>query len=430
MGGFTGQFQLNPISGNQRFEAFYDVAGLSVQLVSADSLGVASGSTERAIARHLDDIAAIGSSDPVLQNLLDEFDTATGDLSTVFRALSPEIYDAQTTVLVDGGQRVSNLLFDRPRECQSGQPAPWQGIDEPLPCHARNWSPWLAGIGGIRSRESFGGHSRYDADIGGLVLGVDVRPIDNLDLTLAIASQRGTVDGGGQGKSTVTLTDLTGHAAWTQGPLRIQGTVGWGHGFHKDRRRVRFSEPGLTPINLRGAEERDSDRISIAAEIGYVVDAGPVKVEPVGGLDWAWVYQRPIKEADAFGLGVRIESRDDSIGSINAGLRISTRYLHSKYLGQNLLWMDGVWTPTIEVRWRQMLSGYERDIDARLVGAPAGVAHFTIKGKEDSGGAEIAAGISFTPKNANRLQFDLRYESFVASHTVAHNLTAKAQIGF
>jgi len=430
MGGSSGQFQLVPISGNQLFEAFYDAAGLSVQLVSRNSLGVARGSSERAIAKHLDDIAALGTSDPVLQNLLDEFDTSTGNLNTAFRALSPEVYDAQTSVLVDGGQRVSNLLFDRPRECKPDQPVPWQAIDGPLPCHARNGSLWLAGIGGRRSRRSFNGHLRYDADIGGLVLGADIRPVEHLDLTLAIASQRGTIDGASRGKSTITLTDLVGHAAWNQGALRIQGTVGWGHGFHQDRRRVRFSEPGLTPIDLRGTEDRDSDRVSIAAEVGYLFDVGPVKVEPIGGLDWAWVNQRPIRESEAFGLGVRIEGRDDSIGSINAGVRVSTSYVHSKYLGQNFLWMDGVWKPTIEVRWRQMVAGYERDVEARLLGAPAGVANFTVKGKEDPAGAEIAAGFSFTPKNANRLQFDLRYESFVAAHTVTHNLTAKALIGF
>lgn len=430
MGGFTGQFEFIPISGNQLFAAFYDAAGVSVQLVSTTAVGVASGSTERAIARHLDDIDAIGSAEPTLQRLLDEFDDATGTLNNVFRALSPEIYDAHTTVIVDGARRVSNLLFDRPRECQSGETVAWQGIDEPLPCHARNWSPWLAAIGGVRSRESFGGHGRYDAQLGGLVFGVDVRPIENLDLTLAVSSQRGTIDGASRGKSTVTLTDLSGHAAWNRGPLRVQGTVGWGHGFHQDRRRVRFAETGVSTIDVRGVEEHDSDRISIAGEVGYVFDVGPVKVEPIGGLNWAWVYQRPIHEDETFGLGIRIASRDDSIGSINGGLRVSTSYLHSKYLGQQLLWMDGVWRPSIEVRWRQMLTGYEREIEARLQGAPDGVSDFTIEGREDPGGAEIAAGLSFTPKNANRLQFDVRYEAFLSSHAVTHDLIARAQIGF
>jgi hypothetical protein len=92
--------------------------------------------------------------------------------------------------------------------------------------------------------------------------------------------------------------------------------------------------------------------------------------------------------------------------------------------------MDGVWTGSLDVRWRQMLTGFEREFDARLQGAPDGVSDFTIKGQEDAGGAELGAAIRFAPKNANRLQFDLRYEAFVAKHTIAHDLTAQARVSF
>ena len=430
VGSVTGQFQLVPISGNQLFRDVYAATGLSIQLVSANSLGVASGTNARAIARHLDEIDALGSTSPALQNLLDEFDTATGTLNNVFRALNPEIYDAQTTAIVDGGRRISNLLFDRPRECQTDELAPWQGPEAKLPCHAHQWSPWLASIGGVRTREEFGDHSRYDTQLAGLVFGIDLRPTEDLDVTFAISSQRGTIDGASHGKSTITLTDLSGHAAWSRGALRVQGAMSWGHGFHKNQRRVRFSEEGVTTVDVRGVSETDSDRITIAAEAGYVLDVGLVKVEPIGGLDWAWVYHRPIHESESFGFGVRIESRDDSIGSINGGVRVSTRYLHSKYLGENLLWMDGVWKPSVDIRWRQNLTGYERELKGRLQGSPDTLSNFTIEGREESGGLEIGTGLSFTPKNANRLQFDLRYEAFLASHAVAHDLTFRASIGF
>lgn len=429
-GGTIGQFDLLPSTGNQILAASYDATGLLVQLVSASALGVATGSTQRAIARHLDDIKAIGATTPALQTLLDEFDTATGNLNNIFGALSPEVYDAHTTTIVEGGRRVTNLLFDRPRECEVGKRNLWQGPDVQLPCHTRTWSPWLASVAGSRTREDFGGNRRYDSQLAGLVFGVDFRPIESLGLTLAISSQRGTVDGASDGESTVTLTDISGHAAWDRGPLRAQGALSWSHGFHDDRRRIRFAEAGITTVDRRGLAEHDSNRIGIAGEVGYVFEVGPVEIEPIGGLDWAWVYQRPIHESETFGLGIRIDSRDDSIGSINAGVRVSASYLHSKYLAQQLLWMDGVWTGSLDVRWRQMLTGFEREFDARLQGAPDGVSDFTIKGEEDPGGAELGAAIRFSPKHANRLQFDLRYEAFVAKHTIAHDLTAQARVSF
>lgn len=263
----------------------------------------------------------------------------------------------------------------------------------------------------------------------GLMFGVDARPIGGLDLTFAISSQRGTLNVAAAGESTVTLTDVSGHAAWTAGPLRVQGVVSWGHGFHKDRRRIRASET-TTPLDSRGDTENDSDRITVAAEVGFLFDVGPIEVEPTGGVDWAWVYQRPIHEKNAGGFGIRIASRDDEIGSVNAGVRLSTYYEHKRYLGDQLEWMDGVWRPMIDIRWRQMVAGEERDIKARFQGSPDSVSDFKITGREDIGGLELAAGFSFTPKYANRLQFDLRYDAFLASHTVEQSLTARVLIGF
>jgi hypothetical protein len=427
-GGYTGTFAPLPTVGLSVFTETYDAAGLLVAYENS-LLAVAQGSNQRAIAQHLIDVDAAGGASPDLQNLIDEFQTSTGDLSTVLFALSPEVYDVHTTVVVEGGRRIANLLLDRPRECAKGEYDPWQGTDTPLPCHAREWSPWLAALGGFRSREKFSDHPRYDSSLGGLAFGIDARPLAGLDVTFAISSQRGTVNAAGAGESTVTLTDVSGHAAWTAGQIRVQGVVSWGHGFHKDRRRIQASETA-TPLDSRGDTEHDSDRITIAAEVGYVIEAGPVEIEPIGGVDWAWVYQRPIHEDNAGGFGIRIASRDDDVGSINAGVRMSTVYDHGTYLADQLEWMDGVWRPMIDIRWRQMLQGEERDIKGRFQGSPDSVSDFTITGREDVGGFELATGLSFTPEDANRLQFDLRYEAFVSSHTVEQNLTGRVQLAF
>ena len=203
----------------------------------------------------------------------------------------------------------------------------------------------------------------------------------------------------------------------------------WGHGFHRDRRLMQESESAFT-LDTRGHEEHDSDRITAAAEIGVLFDVFQFQVEPLVGVDWAWVYQRPIHESGAGGFGIRIASRDDSIGSLNAGLRVSTTYRHRRYLIRQLEWMDGVWRPSLEVRWRQMLQGDDREIDARFQGTPDAVGDFRIEGDEDDGGAEIGVGVSFTPTHANRLQFDLRYDAFVGPHTLEQDLVGRVTLGF
>lgn len=416
--------------GTRMFTLVPDPVDLLVLFEDVGLVAVARTDNQRAIAAYLAEIqASEDEASPDLQNLLDEFATATGTLANVFSALSPEVYDVHTTVVAEGGRRIARLLLDRPRECREGQLDPWKRVDTRLPCHARRWSPWLAATGGFRSREKFPGHPRYDSSLGGLVFGIDGRPLDDLDLTFAISSQRGTLDVAGAGESTVTLTDVSGHVAWTPGPLRIQAVLSWGHGFHKDRRRIRFSETA-TPIDIRGNEEHDSDRITLAGEVGWAFAVGPIRIEPIAGVDWAWVYQRPIREDGAGGFGIAIDRRDDRIGSVSGGVRLATVYQHDRYLIRQLEWMDGIWRPSIDVRWRQLVEGNEREIEARLIGAPSTVSAFTIEGKEDAGGVELAAGVSFTPKNANRLQFDLRYEAYLASHTLEQNLVARVQLGF
>jgi hypothetical protein len=125
-----------------------------------------------------------------------------------------------------------------------------------------------------------------------------------------------------------------------------------------------------------------------------------------------------------------VEDRSDEVGSLTAGVRASTIYHHTRYIARQLTWLDGIWRPQVDVRWVQMLSGTKRKIDARFRGAPTSVPDFTIKGKEDDGGLQLGAGVSFVPSYANRLQFDLRYGAYVASHTLAQNVSASVAIGF
>jgi hypothetical protein len=92
--------------------------------------------------------------------------------------------------------------------------------------------------------------------------------------------------------------------------------------------------------------------------------------------------------------------------------------------------MTGIWTPTFDVAWREYVEGDERDLDARLQGSPDTVGGFTIQGKEDAGGAEIGFGLRLVPKDANRLRFDVRYQAYVAEHTLEQDLVGQATIAF
>lgn len=432
-GGVTGRFaniQFPDASGTRVFTPSYDALGVLALFQDVGLVGVARNANQRAIAGNLLVLTNSTGNQADLQATLDELSDIQ-NLPSVYDALSPEAYDAQTTVSVEAGRRIAAMLFDRPRECRTGERDPWTGNPNALPCHARRLSPWAAALGSYRRRDEFQGHLRYDAQMGGIIAGVDFQPVSIVDFTVAVSGQRGGINVARAGESTLTLAEVTGAAALNLGDLRVQGAATYGHGFHQDRRQIKFD--GATPtsgVNVRGVDDHDSDRTLLATEIGYRVPAGPVGVEPIVGFDWAWMSQDGIHESDAGGYGLDVASRDDEIGSVRAGVRLSTVYDHKAYLGPWLEWMTGVWRPTFDVAWRQYVEGNERDVAARLQGGADTAGGFQIQGKEDPGGAEIGFGLRLIPSEANRLRLDLRYQAYVAEHTLENDLVAQATIAF
>ena len=429
----TGEFsqtEFVTVSDFKQFEIDYSAAGVGVVVSVTSFADLASSDRDRAVQGYLSALLAAGGTTPELASFLDELNDSNiaGSAANLFGQFSPELYDAQTTVLVESGRQVARFFLDRPRACEPGELDPWTAETQPIPCHPKTWAPWAAPIGSFRKRDGFAGRPEYDALLGGVIAGLDYWPSPPLALSFGVSTQSGRVDVQDSGESRLTLTELTGAAAYSTGPLRIQGLVSWAHGFHEDRREVRIET--AAPIVGTAREEHDSDRVTLAAEAGYQFATGPFKVEPLLGLDWSWVFQRPISESGVGGFGLIVESRDDSVGSVNAGLRISSIYHHTRYLADQLEWLDGTWRPEFDLRWRETVSGHERDLSARLRGAPASVADFEIQAKEDRGGFEVGAGLGFVPENANRFKLDLHYDAYIASHTLEHDLTFQLQFGF
>lgn len=428
----TGTFATENLPGSLGtvvFTTTYDANGLLLDIMRTGTFAVvASSASTRAIAAHLDAIFDDGTGDGTLNDLLLEYAAGTDVLDPFFASLSPEAYDAQTTVAVESGRRLASLLFDRPRDCVPGRLDPWTASRKVLPCHGRRLSAWATGLGTFRERDAYAGHPEYEATLGGAVLGIDWLPREDVELTLAIGGQSGTVDVTGRGESDLTLVDVVAQAAWAPGPLRLQGAFGYGHGFHDASRRGRFDATG-TDLAFTGEDRFESRRVTLAAQAGYRFDVGPFGVEPTVGADWVWIDQDESEE-DGGPFSAIVASRDDQVVSATAGVTLSSVYHHTKYLHTNLEWIDGVWRPSVALRWRQYLTGFERSVEARLVGAPDTVGGFEIDADEDAGGFEVEAGLSFVPKHANRFQIDLRYDLYRAAHTLEHDLVAKLRIGF
>lgn len=430
-GSLTGRFDriVLPVPvGSKVFSTEYVADGLLVTYQDVGLVAMARSSNQRAVAAHLVELTNATGSAPDLQALLDDLQDTT-NVARIYTALSPEGYDAQTTVSVEAGRRIASMLFERPRECREGDVDPWNPDPNVLPCHPYRVSPWVTALGSFRSRDGFSGHNGYDAQMGGIIAGLDFRPIDPLALTIAVSSQHGTIDVERAGESELTLAEVSVGGSFYQGPFRAQGLLTYGHGYHEDQRDVSITNPdALLPATAE--DSHDSDRILVAGELGYLVPVGPVGIEPLVGFDWAWIKQDSIRETNAGGFNLLVDERDEEVGSARAGLRISSVHDNKAYLGPWLEWATGVWRPSFEVAWREYVAGDSRDVRARLQGAPDTAGGFTVQSQEDSGGAEIGVAFRFVPTAANRLRFDVRYNAYVAEHTLEQNLLGQVAITF
>ncbi|GEM_PF-3550744 len=423
-------------SGLRMFSTNYTTNGIEFVVMSASGFGdpgVAFTANNQSIGAYLDLIDGDPGTSTDLQTELDRLAQTDGSVNNVLSAISPETYDAHSTVVMESGRRVARLLLGRPRDCTPGELDPWQGTTQPVECHARDWAPWVSGVGGFRSRDGFDGHPEYEARMGGIVLGLDAPSIGGFDFTLALSSQSGSLSFQQGGHANLTLAEISGHASWSHGPLRVQGVASWAHTRHESNRSIFYSEgTGGTAVGQALNAERDfnSSRLLLAGEVGLLFDVGPITIEPIAAVDWMRMETGGFSEDGGGIYRTSISNREDDVLTTRTGLRLGTVYEYRRYVHRYLEWATGVWRPTVDLRWRQTISGAKRDVTASLVDAPAAAPGFTVEAEENDGGFEIGAGISFVPKYANRLQLQLRYDAYRSDNTVDHNLVGKIRIGF
>lgn len=334
--------------------------------------------------------------------------------------LSPEAYDAQTSVNLAVGRRFAKLLQSRPLHCESETYAPLEVHSLP-PCSERRVSPWGSLVGEVHERSGGSKHLGYGADSGGVAIGVDARPADGWLLSALFGGNSGnlTVDddfGGGNfssleiGAAVTALLDQT----------HVRAVVEYGHAWHSTGRTMWALQ--------RAARGRyQSDRITAVAEVGHALRFGLLEVEPIGSLDYTHLIENGVTEQGAGSASLVIPGRSHDVLSTTTGVRLAATLFKYAYLGSSLEWADGVWRPEVDVRWREFWTGARRSVDARLVGAPAGTGRFAVDAADAERGVEIAARLSFQPLRS-RVTIGVGYEAFLGDGTTAHRFDAKLRV--
>jgi uncharacterized protein YhjY with autotransporter beta-barrel domain len=284
---------------------------------------------------------------------------------------------------------------------------------------------WSAGYGLFRNRKNDAGHVSWNEDGGGLVLGIDHRIGQSLLLSASLGGARSILEVDDIGKGRFTALDVGTLAAWTRGPALVQGFLSYGHGWHQSYRNVAF-----TGVQTTGEGEYQSNRVGIGGELSWTFALDGLDVSPVFDADWALVKRPAFTEHGAAPIDLHVEGASQSVTTIRAGVDLGTSFLKKGYWTDLLERTDGVWQPSVSVKWRQVVAGSERAYTSSIVGAPAAAGRSTVFGDDADQGFEIGAQLWFTPKDANRITIGASYEAFVWKDITSHDVTGKIAYSF
>jgi len=167
------------------------------------------------------------------------------------------------------------------------------------------------------------------------------------------------------------------------------------------------------------------------AALGEFSEHRGLDIAPVFDVDWALVKRPSFTETDAAPVNLHVEAAKDSVTTIRLGFDLGTSWLKKGYWTDFLESTDGVWQPSLSVKWRQVVGGGEsRGITSNIVGAPPVTGMTTVLSDDAKQGIEIGAGVWFTPKMANRVSIGARYDAFVWTDVVSHDLLGTVMYSF
>jgi outer membrane autotransporter protein len=427
-GTLTGLFEeLNfpDDTGVLRFSQVATANSLAVEFSRFSYTSAAATSNQTATAIHLDEILAAGATGD-MEAVLASLDTLSGaELQAALDALHPEAYDAQASAVLSFGGTVTQLAaFRRPR-CEDVVYERRPEIAAPSPC-SRSWMPWGSAFGLFAKRNGKSGHIDFDHAGGGLLLGAD-HPLGQHFLVYGFLGGGYTsVDVDAVGDGNLISATLGAGGRWSLGGTRVDGLVGYARGWHEQERRIDFGE-GITQVSRTAKADYGSNLIMAFVKAGHTFRFGSLDLEPLATLEYGYLMEESFRESGAGDLDLELDKRSNSVLSTTLGARLAYTLFKWEYLGEFLEWADGIWTPELSARWRGNWIGMERDLDARMLGAPVGVSDFTVSGREAKQGVQVGAGVAFQPLRL-LMSFRLDYDGFYGDGSMIHRIGASIRV--
>lgn len=254
--------------------------------------------------------------------------------------------------------------------------------------------------------QAFGGHARqnrrddvsgYDADFGGLVLGLDHaigrrwRAGGALSYSNTQMDFKDSLTGN---TSRIDSYGLIGYASYTADAWYADLSAGVIAQRYRVRRNIGF--PGFSG-RTRG--EFDGQQYLVRAETGYPIAFGSATVTPLAALNYNFLRQDGYAETGGNGAALSVGSASLSSITSDLGLKASRTFTTAQ----------GLLTPTVQLAWRHEYRDGKVATHASFAGDPSGQTAFSILGAKPVRDAALAsAGV--TLNTSDTFSISARYD--------------------
>ncbi len=422
-GGLLGEFDSVALSNDPNLiigEPFYDLATNRV-LVSVNVSGYSDNqwATSQAIT------GLSGTDiDPSLQALIDQVENLEiSDYLSAMNQLGPEAYTAHTQATFELGHRFVQLMLDRPRFCV---PLSGQTSTDPrtqLACREHLFDPWITSYGQFSRRQGSAGHISSEDNAGGLALGFDRRLNERLIISASVGTAYDSIQVDDVGPGNFTTLDLGFYAGYRHGPIRLQAVASYGHSWQQRSRNIAIGDFVGVAEGVYGV-----DRLGVRAELEYAIETEAFRIAPLISLDYTTLMQSEIAETGGGAAALTLPSRNETARTLRLGFDLTTALRKQGYWTALLENADGVWRPSLSVRWRQPLGATQQNVNARFSAGPSEL--FSVQGDDSGQGFELGVGVDWTPLVADRLTFTLRYDGFLWEGVTSSALTGRIRLSF
>jgi outer membrane autotransporter protein len=272
---------------------------------------------------------------------------------------------------------------------------------------------WLDAFGLYGELDGERGQAEVDTFLAGGTLGADAWL--GRRLVAGVAAGYARIDLDADGRNAQSYGDaIQGmlYAGFTdpRGYLSVYGR--YAYTFQDSSRRI-----DVAGFHRSAHASWDAQDYGGGAELGLtILSVGPVGLQPIAGIDWLRLDEESYRESGAGTLGLDVEPET---------LESTTARFGGRVFGRVVMSDVGILVPELRAFWQREYGDTERDLDARLIGAPP-LTSVGVRGAElpDS---VLILGLGWGVRLGENLTVTLDYDALLDSDRVEHqgNLAAR-----